>query len=69
MRDDEDWSLIFKWRRTNSVLATSEVDVVWEIEEDAEKGRYRIRYFGASKTPVSGEIVQFEASSGIFDVK
>ena len=69
VRDDEDWSLIFKWRRTNSVLATSEVDVVWEIEEDAERGRYRIRYFGASKTPVSGEIVQFEASSGIFDVK
>ena len=69
VRDDEDWSLIFMWRRTNSVLATSEVDIVWEIEEDAERGRYRIRYFGASKTPVSGEIVQFEASSGIFDVK
>lgn len=69
VRDDEDWSLIFKWRRTNSVLATSEVDIVWEIEEDAERGRYRIRYFGASKTPVSGAIVQFEASSGIFDVK
>ena len=69
VRDDEDWSIIFKWRRTNSVLATSEVDVVWEIEEDAERGRYRIRYFGAGKTPVSGEIVQFEASSGIFDVK
>ena len=69
VRDDEDWSLIFMWRRTNSVLATSEVDIVWEVEEDAERGRYRIRYFGASKTPVSGEIVQFEASSGIFDVK
>ena len=69
VRDDSDWSLIFKWRRTNSVLATSEVDIIWEVEDNTEKGRYRIKYFGASKTPVSGEIVQFEASSGIFDVK
>ena len=69
VRDDEDWSLIFRWRRTSSVLATSEVEIEWEIENEAEKGRYRIRYFGASKTPVSGEIVQFEGNSGIFDLK
>ena len=68
VRNDADWSLIFKWRRTNSVLATSEVDVVWEIEDDAERGRYRIRYFGASKTPISGNIEQFEGTSGVFTV-
>lgn len=69
VRDDDDWSLIFKWKRTNNVLATSEVEISWEIEDEAERGRYRIRYFGASKTPISGEIVQFETSSGIFDIK
>lgn len=69
VRDDADWSVTFKWRRTNSVLATSEVEISWEIEEEAERGRYRIRYFGASKTPVSGDIVQFEGVSGVFDVR
>lgn len=68
VRDDADWSLLFKWRRTNSVLATSEVVISWEIEDEAEGGRYRIRYSGASKTPVSGDIVQFEGVSGVFDV-
>ncbi|KAL2045226.1 hypothetical protein N7G274_002309 [Stereocaulon virgatum] len=69
VRDDEDWSLIFRWKRTNSVLATSEVEISWEIEDEAERGRYRIRYFGASKTPITGEVVQFETASGIFDVR
>ncbi|KAK4694103.1 neutral ceramidase, partial [Lecanoromycetidae sp. Uapishka_2] len=68
VRDDADWSLIFKWKRTNSVLATSEVEIVWEIEDEAEEGTYRIRYSGASKTPISGEIVQFEGISGTFEV-
>lgn len=66
VRDDYDWSLVFEWRRTNSVLGTSEVDVTWEIEEGAEKGGYRVRYFGASKAPVSGEITEFEGVSGRF---
>ena len=69
IRDDADWSLVFKWRRTNSVLATSEVEIVWEIEDEAERGKYRIRYFGASKTPISGDIVQFEGITGAFDVQ
>jgi len=69
VRDDADWSVIFKWRRTNSVLATSEVDVIWEIEEGVERGNYRLRYFGASKTPVYGDIAQFEGVSGMFDVR
>lgn len=68
VRDDADWSVIFRWRRTNSVLATSEVEISWEIEENVERGRYRIRYFGASKAPISGDIVQFEGVSGAFGV-
>ena len=68
VRNDDDWSLIFRWRRTNSVLATSEVEITWEIENDAEKGQYRFRYFGASKTPLSGTIEPFEGVSGTFGV-
>ena len=68
VRDDEDWSVIFEWRRTNSVLGTSEVDITWEIEQGVEVGRYRVRYFGASKAAVSGEITSFEGTSGVFVV-
>ena len=69
VRDDSDWSLIFHWKRTNSVLGTSEVKVEWEIEEDAMHGKYRIKYWGASKTPLTGAIVQFEGTSGSFLVR
>ena len=68
VRNDDDWSLIFRWRRTNSVLATSEVEITWEIEDDAERGQYRIRYFGAHKTPIGGAIKQFEGVSSTFGV-
>ena len=69
VRDDSDWDLIFHWKRTNSVLGTSEVRVEWEIEDHAQKGRYRIRYWGASKTPVTGDIVQFQGKSESFIVR
>lgn len=68
VRDDSDWSLIFRWYRTSSVLGTSEVTVEWEIEEWANRGTYRMRYWGASKTPVTGTIVQFSGTSRKFDV-
>jgi len=50
------------------VFGTSEVEISWEVEEGVEGGRYRIGYFGASKTPVSGDVVQFQGVSGVFDV-
>ena len=68
IRDDADWSLIFRWKRINSILATSEVTITWEIEEEAEDGLYRLRYFGAAKTPISGTIEDFESVSGIFSI-
>lgn len=71
IRTDDDWSLIFEWRRTSSVLGTSEVEITWEIEDDVSipGGKYRFQYFGASKTPVSGEVVRFEGVSGVFGVQ
>lgn len=69
VRDDADWSLVFHWRRTNTLLGTSEVDVIWIIENDVPPGgRYRLRYFGASKALIGGAITGFEAASGEFRI-
>ena len=69
VRDDSDWSLIFEWRRVNSMLGTSEVTLTWEIEPDIEIGHiYRFKYFGASKQPMTGRIIPFEGVSGAFRV-
>lgn len=75
IRDDSDWSLLFEWKRESTVLGTSEVTITWEIEGSDQSvsstlpgGRFRIRYFGASKTPITGNIVQFEGVSGEFKV-
>ncbi|MCJ1410126.1 hypothetical protein MMC19_004211 [Ptychographa xylographoides] len=67
-RDDSDWDLIFRWRRTNSVLGTSEVDIVWEVPAVGDVGvSYRIRYFGASKS-VGGDVTEFEGVTRLFIV-
>lgn len=68
VRDDADWSLVFEWRRVNTILGTSEATITWEIEPEAEKGVYRIQYFGAAKTPISGTIVPFQGVSAEFRI-
>ncbi|TVY15325.1 Neutral ceramidase 2 [Lachnellula arida] len=65
VRDDSDWSLVFNWKKISEVLGTSEVEVVWETEEWVEKGEYRIKYYGDSKS-VGGAITAFEGTSGTF---
>lgn len=69
VRDDSDWSLVFEWKRANSLLGTSEVTITWEIEPDVQAGGvYRIRYFGAAKQPLTGKIESFEGLSREFRV-
>ena len=68
VRDDSDWDLWFRWRRTSTVLGTSEVDVHWEIGPGAEGGVYRIRYFGDAKAQFGG-VEAFEGVSGEFVVR
>lgn len=68
VRDDADWSLVFEWRRVNTILGTSEATITWEIEAETEKGVYRIKYFGAAKTPITGTIVPFQGTSAAFHV-
>ncbi|KAK4452358.1 Neutral/alkaline nonlysosomal ceramidase [Podospora aff. communis PSN243] len=65
VRDDSDWSLVFHWRRTSEIMATSEVDVVWEVEDWAEPGVYRLRYYGDAKS-LGGTITPFEGASSPF---
>ena len=80
VRDDSDWDLIFHWKRTSSVLGTSEVEIVWEIPgkgerldsgsgvgEEVDVGLYRIRYFGAAKG-LGGGITAFEGVSGAVEI-
>lgn len=67
VRDDSDWGLIFHWRRTSEVLGTSEVEIVWEIEDWVEPGEYRLRYFGDAKS-IGGRITTFEGTSRTFRV-
>ncbi|KAI9893831.1 MAG: hypothetical protein M1814_005384 [Vezdaea aestivalis] len=66
VRDDADWSLVFEWKRTNTLLGSSEVTISWEIEDDALPGTYRLRYWGDSKAPISGEISSFGGISKEF---
>ncbi|KAI9778459.1 MAG: hypothetical protein M1839_008105 [Geoglossum umbratile] len=66
VRDDNDWSLVYAWRRTGSVLRTSEVTVTWEV--DGAPGTYRFRYYGDSKAPFTGSISSFIGSSSTFSV-
>lgn len=67
VRDDSDWSLIFNWKKTSEVLGTSEVEIVWESELDAQAGQFRLRYFGDSKS-IGGTITAFEGTSGTFTI-
>ncbi|KAI1875286.1 hypothetical protein JX265_004344 [Neoarthrinium moseri] len=67
VRDDRDWHLVFRWRRTSELLATSEVTITWETEDWAEPGTYRLRYFGDAKS-LAGAIAEFEGTSGEFEV-
>lgn len=65
IRDDRDWSLIFRWRRTSEVLATSEVEITWETDINDDKGVYRLRYFGDAKS-LGGTVTPFEGTTSSF---
>ena len=72
VRSDEDWDLVFHWRRTSEVMGTSQVEIVWEIGAMAEAGDglpepgvYRLRYYGDSKS-LTGTVTAFEGVSSSF---
>ncbi|KJR81162.1 uncharacterized protein SPSK_04968 [Sporothrix schenckii 1099-18] len=65
VRDDRDWSLVYRWRRISEPMATSEVELVWETEDWATPGTYRLHYYGDSKS-LGGTVTPFEGVSGSF---
>ena len=67
VRSDRDWFLTYRWKRTSTILGTSEVTLEWEIEPTTISGMYRFRYFGDSKS-LTGHISAFEGQSGVFNV-
>lgn len=76
VRTDKDWNLLYRWERTNTILAHSEVTVQWQIEDDyysfgnprpLENGTYRMHYYGDSKN-ILGNIKPFEGIGGSFSV-
>lgn len=72
VRTDADWSLLFQWRRTSELLATSEVEVTWETDREdgaglERGGLYRLRYFGDWKS-LSGTVTGFEGASAPFQL-
>ncbi|KAI0379023.1 neutral ceramidase [Hypomontagnella monticulosa] len=66
VRDDADWSLVYTWKRTDTILGYSEVTISWETEQDAQPGTYRVKYYGDSKALIGGKITAFEGTSGTF---
>ncbi|KPI37116.1 Neutral ceramidase [Cyphellophora attinorum] len=67
VRTDKDWFLVYNWKRTSTILGTSEVTLEWEIEPGTPKGVYRLRYYGDWKS-LGGKITAFEGTSGTFNV-
>ncbi|OIW28858.1 Neutral/alkaline nonlysosomal ceramidase [Coniochaeta ligniaria NRRL 30616] len=65
VRDDEDWALVFHWKRISDVLATSEVTIEWETGQADEKGMYRLRYYGDAKS-LGGTMSPFTGTSAVF---
>lgn len=72
VRTDEDWDLVFEWKRLDGLLGSSEVSVSWETGwQDAkaiQAGTYRLSYFGDSKAPITGKITGFTGRSSSFDI-
>ncbi|KAK0617402.1 Neutral/alkaline nonlysosomal ceramidase [Immersiella caudata] len=66
-KDDEDWSLVYTWTRTNFVLGYSSVTIGWETGAEDVAGTYRIKYYGDAK-PLIGSIKPFEGTSGEFSL-
>lgn len=62
---DNDWRLVYSWKRTNFVLGYSEVTITWETGDEDAAGTYRIKYYGDSK-PLVGNIKAFTGTTETF---
>lgn len=56
VRTDGHHSTLFRWTLTSEVGGNSKADLSWLVEDGTPAGRYRIKYNGDSKTPITGKI-------------
>ncbi|KAG5787283.1 hypothetical protein H9Q69_013643 [Fusarium xylarioides] len=72
VRTDEDWDLVFEWKRLDGLLGSSEVSITWETgwqdAKDIASGTYRLSYYGDSKAPITGKINAFAGRSSEFTI-
>lgn len=72
VRSDDDWDLLYEWKRTNGLTGTSSVTISWGIggggKSSVPSGKYRIRYYGDAKAAFTGTITAFQGTSGTFQV-
>ncbi|KAL2131715.1 hypothetical protein VTI74DRAFT_4706 [Chaetomium olivicolor] len=65
---DDDWRLVYTWKRTDFVLGYSEVTITWESDAKLDgPGTYRIRYYGDAK-PLIGKVKAFEGVTNAFSL-
>ncbi|KAI9367946.1 Neutral/alkaline nonlysosomal ceramidase [Aspergillus egyptiacus] len=76
VRTDSDWNLVYRWKRTSTVLGYSEVTLQWEVEDDyysvgssrpVQDGVYRFHYYGDAKG-LNGKIQAFEGIDEPFTI-
>ncbi|KAG8199020.1 hypothetical protein JTE90_001815 [Oedothorax gibbosus] len=65
---DSDWETKFHWVRTNIVLGHSEATASWDIPENTQSGKYRIRHYGYSKS-IFQKITPYKGTSKTFVIK
>jgi len=67
VKNDEDWELVYQWKRVNGLLGTSDVTITWDTGlTQPAVGKYRFKYYGDSKA--GGKITAFEGTSGEFSL-
>lgn len=65
-RTDGHHSTTMRWTRTNELHGSSKVEIGWDVEPWTKPGLYRIVYYGDRKTPFTGKIQPFDATSNEF---
>lgn len=66
VRNDQDWDLVYEWKRVNGLTATSNVTISWDTSiKSPAAGLYRLKYYGDAKA-VGGTITAFNGTSGVF---
>jgi neutral ceramidase len=66
VKNDNDWEVVYEWKRVNGLTGTSEVTITWDTGiTGPAAGTYRVKYYGDAKA-IGGKISSFEGTSVAF---